>query len=284
MKFSALATLALGATLKLSEAGSVDIYKNFLGSDEIAYFSGHDIDKHSGVSCDTRTYGVAKVNNGLLGRIHKTTGHEEAPFEDQGRRSVLLSTIRQTTGIHLDHTYDENGNRDSTYDNKVFLMFLNTNEKAKFVHGTGEDRIEVPAEAGTMIAFDGGVPHNAELEGGTMTLLGAHGLDGRVALVGDGSTNCYEDKNECGEDQKCVCDEKRLRRALREIRNSHNQLRANFRASLRNDLDVAHNEVLEEQEGLMLDRNLSEKKSKSCDVGTCVAKSVKSDKKGVGRA
>jgi hypothetical protein len=237
---------------------SIQVFPDFLSEDELAYLSHVDAFislEEVGQEYHGRTYGVAKLEKSLAERIHRTTG---ITAKDTGyRRAVPVTKIDTTTSIH--HDIDGDG---TLVQDKVAFIFLNSNEDAAFSHGDSE---HVPVKAGTMVVFDGDVPHSTIVKSGSVRLAGAFRLDSFSAVGMIASCTTRED---CAPGDKCVCGPGRGRNLLT------------------NELDKAHEEALKEDE--LKDaqhRNLKKGKSTCPDfTGTCQTPTPKAPKAPKGTA
>jgi hypothetical protein len=79
---------------------------------------------------------------------------------------VLMRTINEgSTPVHQDHYGDDE--RTPVLDD-VGFVFLNDNQNATFVYGSEL----VPAKKGTLVVFNGGVPHNSVIRSGQVNVFG----------------------------------------------------------------------------------------------------------------
>ena len=225
--------LALACFLGISavaSAVSVETHANFLTEDEIQYFKSVDIDEEEKADDDqVKFWGAAVLDTSISKRLHKITGTRVTPKEqNEYRRSIAVTKLTGTTETHADYHYSYSDSFGvEKAEDKVAFIFLETNPDATFVHG----KAKIPSEAGKLVVFDGGVPHNTQVERGTLSLAGPLDIK-RLSFVGEGGGGCTDD-DQCGMDEECDCgpdpvrrlggsrNQERKRRAVRKLDEIH---------------------------------------------------------------
>ena len=202
MKFITLVTSLFlpMAAVSAGTFGAVKTYPNFLKPEEIEYFSSVEIIDDF--------YGIANFDESIAKRIHEVAASElssdistcsiDESFEY--RRSVPINHMRSTTARHQDVHVNDDGSIGEKVEGKVAFIFLDSNENATFVHG---DDTHIPSEAGTLVVFDGHVPHNTIVTGGALSIVGAIDLE-KLTFVGPGGPRCSND-SDCPTNDECVC-------------------------------------------------------------------------------
>jgi hypothetical protein len=97
--------------------------------------------------------------------------------------TLLVNTqvIDATTDKHVDSYLVPDGERRLVEnDKRVAFVFLNTNPNAHFVH----DNVSVPVVEGTLVHFNGAVPHQTIVNSGVVRLLGPMYTNDFMATVG----------------------------------------------------------------------------------------------------
>ena len=253
----------------IASAASVETYSNFLTDDEIQYFKSVHIDEKDKADDQVKSWGAAVLDTSISKRLHKITGTCVTPEEqNEHLRSIAVTKLTGTTETHVDHYCDDDslGVR-KVVEDKVAFIFLETNPDATFVHGGAK----VPSEAGKLVVFDGGVPHNTQVERGTLSLAGPLDLK-RLSFVG----GCIDD-DQCGTDQECDCglvgrrlgeniNEERKRRAVRKLDEIHEREHSAAARSTKRGFETE------------AQFHRRAKSCKSGQTGTCVPKSSKSSK------
>ena len=269
--------LALACLLGISavaSAVSVETYANFLTENEIQYFKSVDIDEEEKADDDqVKFWGAAVLDTSISKRLHKITGTRVTPKQqNEYRRSIAVTKLTGTTETHADYHYSySDGFGVEKAEDKVAFIFLETNPDATFVHG----KAKIPSEAGKLVVFDGGVPHNTQVERGTLSLAGPLDIK-RLSFVGGGGGGCTSDAG-CGTDEKCECgpvgrrlgeniNEERKRRAVRKLDEIHEREHSAAARSTKRGFETE------------AQFHRRAKSCKSGQTGTCVPKSSKSSK------
>jgi len=257
-----LGVLVLGTTTS-DAASTVEVFHNFLTEEELANLSSVDVNLslegmqllQSGygvTSTGGRTFGIAKLDKSIAERIHKASG---ITAKEGYSRAIPVSEIFTTTDIHTD--YEQVNEERVPVNDKVGLIFLNSNEDAAFSHGVNEP---IPVKAGTLVVFDGDVPHRTIVKGGAVRIAGAFRLDS-FSLVSIKRTYCPNGNSECPSGSEC---------------------KGCFlpgRKLFADELKKAHNEAVKEEE--LADAQVPERKLKgksSCPAGDRYCKPTKSPK------
>ncbi len=127
-------------------------------------------------SDDSVTRGLASIYSSFLKKIDKEFGHgtihptalEEAVHQVQTKR------FTETSPLHRDSYLNEQGVRQGVGESdngKIGFIFRNTNEDAHFE--TDEDGgFCFPAVEGTLMSFDGSIPHHTIVKSGYVELIG----------------------------------------------------------------------------------------------------------------
>jgi hypothetical protein len=94
---------------------------------------------------------------------------------------VNTQVIGATTDKHVDSYLVPDGERRLVEnDKRVAFVFLNTNPNAHFIH----DNVSVPVVEGTLVHFNGAVPHQTIVNAGVVRLLGPIYSDNFAATLG----------------------------------------------------------------------------------------------------
>ena len=263
----------------IASAASVETYSNFLTDDEIQYFKSVHIDEKDKADDQVKSWGAAVLDTSISKRLHKITGtHVTLKEQNEYLRSIAVTKLTGTTETHVDYHYYGDSLGIEKAEDKVAFIFLETNPDATFVHGEAK----VPSEAGKLVVFDGAVPHNTQVERGTLALAGPLDLK-RLSFVGPCTTD--EDcENNFPERPKCDCDPVPGRR-LGESRNQERNLK---RRAVRKLTEIHEREQAtggNSKRGFEITaqshrraKSSSESSSACPEGGYCVAKSSKSPK------
>ena len=107
--------------------------------------------------------------------------------------ATLFNTqvIDATTDKHVDSYLVPDGERRLVEnDKRVAFVFLNTNQDAHFVH----DDVYVPVVEGTLVHFNGAIPHQTIVNSGVVRLLGPIYSNDFTATVGTSSPTALPTK------------------------------------------------------------------------------------------
>jgi len=181
-----LKKFVVAAVLLLAGTQSVAAKPTFVGSlggintlldfrVEVDAANACDAAAHSNHDPINTARGLALVYPSLLKKIEKEMGHgtihptvlEEAVHEVQTKRFI------ETSRLHRDFYFNEQGVRQSVRENGngiVGFIFGNTNEDAHFE--TDDGGLCVPVVKGTLMSFDGSIPHQTIVKSGHVELIG----------------------------------------------------------------------------------------------------------------
>ena len=261
-----LGVLVIGTTTS-DAASTVEVFHDFLTEEELANLSSVDVNLslegmqllQSGygvTSTGGRTFGIAKLDKSIAERIHKASG---ITAKEGYSRAIPVSEIFTTTDVHTD--YEQVNEERVLVNDKVGLIFLNSNEDAAFSHGVNEP---IPVKAGTLVVFDGDVPHSTIVKSGAVRIAGAFRLDSfSLVSIKEQIRMCPNGNSECPSGDEC---------------------KGCFlpgRKLFADELKKAHNEAVKEEE--LADAQVPERKLKgksSCPDGVryCTLKPTKSPK------
>jgi len=249
------------------DADGVETYPDFLKDDELEHFSSVKIDIDGATPEESIFFGISLLHPSIANRIHQVTVKDgddaRIKSKEELYRSIPISFMRSTTVIHADQHVREDGTSDDEVIGKVGFIFLETNKDADFVHG---DDI-IPVEAGTLVVFDGSVPHNTVVKSGTVRIAGAFHLES-LTYVGpyDGCLlNGEPNDNQCIAPLKCICGDQPdlpIRRAERGLYRNRQR-----RTAIK--LREAHDEAVENANTASHHRPAAE--ADDCLYGVCEA-------------
>lgn len=188
------------------------VVSNFLSPDEIQHFLDAELDGETGA---TTFYGNAIMPPAILGRLPRKQSdlEEHCSYADhaEGRPAAAIMTkmMTNTTHLHRDMMTGMGGvigcdpplPKDTAIDDDVGIIFLNTNKRAFF----NREDTQVPAVAGTLVAFNGGFDHNTVVEDGSVRIAGPFHLKTLQYVYSACGTSCNpEDDNPDGTNQGCI--------------------------------------------------------------------------------
>jgi hypothetical protein len=180
---------SLNPTSSHEDLLSLRIVDDFLSDEQeiqefLAYFEESD-NIHAPSSTELYTNRFGKVRPSFVNRVLLVASHtnQTDPTCDdlavpQDDTSVLMRTINTgSTPVHIDRYWDTD--RTPVLD-EVGFVFLNDNPDATFVYGSER----IPAKKGSLVVFNGGVPHNTIVKSGKVNIVGPFKMDASLALVG----------------------------------------------------------------------------------------------------
>ena len=127
--------------------------------------------------------GKARVSRSLINSVNDVfhlPGMNAMEYDE----ATLFNTqvIDATTDKHVDSYLVPDGERHLVEnDKRVAFVFLNTNQDAHFVH----DDVSVPVVEGTLVHFNGAIPHQTIVNSGVVQLLGPIYSNDFTATVGN---------------------------------------------------------------------------------------------------
>jgi hypothetical protein len=177
---------AAAATTTTSASDAVKVMEGFLSEQQVdEILTAADLDIFHAA---TKTLGVADVSSDILARMDEVLGisdrsiiyyQQENNEQDQDAPvatvPIVTSVIHTTTAIHQDHHWNDDGSSGAMVQQPVAFIFLNSNDKAMFVHGGQDDEEQeqvVPVIKGNLVTFPGNVKHNTVVMEGVVQLLG----------------------------------------------------------------------------------------------------------------
>ena len=133
-----------------------------------------------------RLRGKARLSRSLINSVNDVF-HLPRTNAMEYDEATLFNTqvIDATTDKHVDSYLVPDGERRLVEnDKRVAFVFLNTNQDAHFVH----DDVSVPVVEGTLVHFNGAIPHHTIVNSGVVRLLGPIYSNEFTATVGTSSS------------------------------------------------------------------------------------------------
>ncbi|KAG7339041.1 hypothetical protein IV203_021492 [Nitzschia inconspicua] len=101
-------------------------------------------------------------------------------FNQSTTTTVLMRTIQTgATPLHRDRYWDDES---TPVLEEVGFVFLNSNPDATFIYGSEQ---RVTAKKGSLVTFNGSVPHHTVVNSGEVHMVGPFRVDPSMAFVGD---------------------------------------------------------------------------------------------------
>ena len=132
-----------------------------------------------------RLRGKARLSRSLINSVNDVF-HLPRTNAMEYDEATLFNTqvIDATTDKHVDSYLVPDGERRLVEnDKRMAFVFLNTNQDAHFVH----DDVSVPVVEGTLVHFNGAIPHHTIVNSGVVRLLGPIYSNEFTATVGETS-------------------------------------------------------------------------------------------------
>lgn len=184
-------TKATKAWMPFTSQVKLKVTPSFLTEDEIQYFLDVELDKDSPITF----HGVALMPSSILQRLPRDTDliedceanqmsveggmlNNEMGTEQHGPSAAIMTKmITSTTPLHYDRHRSTGGilgcdpktHVNATVEGEVGFVFLNSNENAMFVHHRDG---RVPVVSGSLVTFDGNIPHHTIISEGVVQLAG----------------------------------------------------------------------------------------------------------------
>lgn len=179
-------TKATKAWMPFTSQVKLKITPNFLSRDEIRYFRDVELDRNSPITF----HGVTIMPSSILRRLPRdaetmedceanqmVVANEAVSDEEGPSAAIMTKMLTSTTPLHYDRHRSTGGiigcdpttEVNATIEGEVGFIFLNSNENATFVHYRDG---KVPVVSGSLITFDGNIPHHTVISGGVVQLAG----------------------------------------------------------------------------------------------------------------